>query len=402
MTTIDRRTRTTTAIDQVPVTRLRDEILHEAANRNGALAAVACATYELVPLGIVAGADALTLVPTASSIAVEPGTDRATVVVAMTAEACSDLLQDVRSTLSFLTKGDIEVQAGRMSQFMAWEPALRALLDGRAAHVPGHDVFLDREGRPLDLGRRFSPNDDRAEVAHFLAEAGFLHLRGWLDPATMAEIDADISVAEPTYAVGDGRSWWATLADGTQRCVRLQRFEDHSTATRRLLEDPTWRSIGDLVADGHRPPTSIEALIKPVGVVEGISDVPWHRDCDLGGHSYDCSAMTCGISVTPSDEDSGALRVVAGSHRAPSPPFVIEPLDLPVVTLPTEPGDVTVHLSCTLHMAVPPRGRERRVMYTDFELPARSADPARAAKIAEIRESAPVTVSQPPGYLGTR
>jgi hypothetical protein len=71
-------------------------------------------------------------------------------------------------------------------------------------------------------------------------------------------------------------------------------------------------------------------------------------------------------------------------------------LDLPDVPLPTEAGDVTVHLSCTLHMAEPPTAGERRVMYTDCRLP---LDPTAAAegrrRLAAVREAAPVTVSQP-------
>ena len=51
--------------------------------------------------------------------------------------------------------------------------------------------------------------------------------------------------------------------------------------------------------------------------------------------------------------------------------------------------------------SVDPRRGERHVMYTDFPLPTRAANPERAAKISDIRESAPVTVSQPPGHLGS-
>jgi hypothetical protein len=103
-----------------------------------------------------------------------------------------------------------------------------------------------------------------------------------------------------------------------------------------------------------------------------------------------------GISVTGADAQSGQLGVVAGSHRALIwPAFVRRGLDLPQVALPTETGDVTVHLSCTLHMSHPPVARERRVLYTDFSLP----DPegrhaAGEAAIARIRRAAPVTVSQ--------
>jgi hypothetical protein len=78
--------------------------------------------------------------------------------------------------------------------------------------------------------------------------------------------------------------------------------------------------------------------------------------------------------------------------------------DLPIIDLPTETGDVTVHCSCTLHMSQPPIERERRVMYTGFRLPPRDAlsdDRARKLEdISRVREGAHTTVSQAPGYLG--
>jgi len=92
--------------------------------------------------------------------------------------------------------------------------------------------------------------------------------------------------------------------------------------------------------------------------------------------------------------------VIAGSHRALVWPSLLDAskLDLPNVALPTETGDVTVHLSCTLHMAQPPTERERRVLYTGFGLPAR--DPAASAAAnarlyTASREGAPRNVTQP-------
>src|SRR5438309_931074 len=128
---------------------------------------------------------------------------------------------------------------------------------------------------------------------------------------------------------------------------------------------------------GKRTFNRIEALFKPIGVVEGISDVPWHKDCALGRHSYDCCALTVGISVTGADAESGQLRVLAGSHRALIWPQLRQPhCDLPEVDLPTRTGDVTLHLSCTLHMAQPPVTHERRVLYTGFGLPDRNTEAA--------------------------
>ena len=86
------------------------------------------------------------------------------------------------------------------------------------------------------------------------------------------------------------------------------------------------------------------------------------------------------------------------------PAFVRSSSDLPIVDLPTETGDVTVHCSCTLHMSQPPIDRERRVMYTGFGLPAREvvgAGQQRAmAAIGAVREGAYKTVSQAPGHTG--
>lgn len=130
--------------------------------------------------------------------------------------------------------------------------------------------------------------------------------------------------------------------------------------------------------------------------MEGISDLPWHKDCSLGRHSYDCSSITVGISVTGADDKSGQLAVVAGSHRANLQPNFIHPyLDLPVVALPTKTGDVTVHLSCTLHMSHPPIERERRVMYTSFSLPNKSKK-VGVDRISKVREEAYMKVSQAP------
>jgi hypothetical protein len=65
---------------------------------------------------------------------------------------------------------------------------------------------------------------------------------------------------------------------------------------------------------------------------------------------------------------------------------VSEQLDLPQVFLQTQPGDVTIHLSCAMHCATPPQHSERRVTYTSFVHPG-SADEL-TAKVAEVRDQA--------------
>jgi hypothetical protein len=183
----------------------------------------------------------------------------------------------------------------------------------------------------------------------------------------------------------------------------MQGFDRASERAHALVEDERFLGLASIPEAGHqfgtkRAHNRIEALFKPIGVTEGISDIPWHKDCGIGRHSYDCCGLTVGISVTGADAVSGQLWALAGSHRALVWSGVKQPdLDLPEVPLPTRTGDVTIHLSCTMHMAQPPTEHERRVMYSGFGLPPRDdADPAALAaaraRIGAVREGAPVTV----------
>ena len=200
--------------------------------------------------------------------------------------------------------------------------------------------------------------------------------------------------ALPTYTQDDGKSWWARLADGTLQCVRMQKFLEHSPATKDLLPGDRWEHLRQALSgdDQLEHPDydvrSIEALVKPVGVVQGASDVNFHRDCHLGRHAYNCSGINVGIPVTASGADNGQLRVVAGSHRVAIPVDIVvaEPY-LPIAALPTQPGDLTVHLSCTLHEATPPIHSTRKVMYSGFRLPSRFDGPSPGtADLSNVRE----------------
>ena len=174
-------------------------------------------------------------------------------------------------------------------------------------------------------------------------------------------------------------------ADGADRLVRQYQFDEHSEAAAALLEDERFLRLGEITGDGHQSGRTCQALTKPIGVVSGISDVPWHKDCGLGRHSYDCCGMTVGISVTGAGATTGQLRVIAGSHRGLVwPAFSRKGTGLPEIDLPTETGDVTVHLSCTTHMSQPPVDRERRVIYSG------SAFATRRPRRSRIRAKAAV------------
>ena len=411
MASVDIRTRTTQDLRSVdPVAFLSDELPGLIAERSG-LAIPGAREMGLRPIALVVGGDTWVLAFDGDRFAVErlsePPPDVAT-VVGLDHGQVEDLVNDLRTPVAFMVGGDLDLRAGRFEALLDWSVVLRSLLDGRPMHASGSITFTDRDGGPLDPARSFTLADDRDELAHALSEAGFLHLEGVFTDAEMAAVSAEMDAAAAGYAPGDGRSWWARTHDGDERVVRMQHFHDVSPTTAALLADDRLLGLATLTGDGHRlgkpggNTNTIEALVKPIGVVEGISDVPWHKDCSLGAHSYRCCSLTVGISVTGADAASGQLRVVPGSHRALTWPSFLRPgLDLEPIDLPTRTGDVTVHLSCTLHMSQPPVTSERRVMYTDFSLPTDEDEyTAIEEAISRVREGAPTKVNQPTGHIG--
>ena len=399
---VDVRTRADRSTEQVDSKDFFDSQLPAAFAAGAELLAAAVAHLSPPPLSVDVDGRQWTMRPVAGTVVVESGGGEDAQHLTLDAVQLSDLVNDQVTPMGWFSSGRLALK-GRLSDLLDWWLLMRGALDGVAPHVPGALSFAAGDGMALDLAHTFAVDDPDEDKRHFLEEAGFLHIGGVFSEGEMAAISADMDELAPSYSQGDGRSWWARTSTGDDRLVRMQYFDQVSERGAALMKDERMLGIGRLTGDGHEPNWDagnlVEALIKPLGIVEGISDVPWHKDCSLGRHSYECCSLTIGISVTGAGPRSGQLRVVAGSHRALVWPALDQPgLDLPAVDLPTETGDVTVHLSCTLHMAQPPVERERRVLYTGFRLPA--TDPEAAAlgrrRLREVREAAPLTVSQPP------
>jgi hypothetical protein len=285
-------------------------------------------------------------------------------VMALTTAQLTELAHDLATPLRWFGEGTLDSRAP-LDLVLDWWVLLRGTLDGTPAYAPGA-----RSGAPaVEPHRSFRVDDDPAAMAAFLESTGYLHLAGVFTAAEMAAVSADIDRAAPGHRPGDGRSWWAVTDDGRDRLVRMLRFEEVSGGAGAVMSDARLTMIGELTGDGHtlaayaRP--GMEALVKP----PGAPDTAWHKDCAFGRHSYDCASLTVGVAVTDADADSGHLRVLAGSHRHLLWPAFVRPgTDLPVVELAARAGDVTVHLSCTSHMARPAVRAERRVLYTAFGL----------------------------------
>ncbi|MGZ4676497.1 MAG: phytanoyl-CoA dioxygenase family protein [Acidimicrobiia bacterium] len=375
---LDVRTRRSQDARALDGDELFDVVVPQAIQVHGDLAARGLSYQELPSLGLDVDGRAVTLTARRGTLAMESGVDDAGVVATLDAAALSDLLQDAVSTMGLAMTSRVKVTEGSINDWIGWEPVLRALLDGRKVHEAGDVAFVDGDGRPLDLDRTFTRDDDRDEMQQFLEQAGFLHLRGVFDDAEMAELGNDIDEWIARATPDDGESWWATDEHGVEQAVRVLNFVEKSDALRRLVTDDRYLWIGDLTDDGHVHGGGGEGLVKPLGIVRGLSDLPWHKDCGQGRHSYQCNGLTCGISVTGADRTSGALGVIPGSHRANTMATGRDPkLDLRPRLLETATGDVTVHCSDTLHRAHPPVDRPRKVVYSGFRLPPLPGDERR-------------------------
>jgi hypothetical protein len=372
---IDCRTRR--HCDRKPLDRdgIFDSLIPQALSRNAELAARGLLYKKLPALTLTVDGRSITLRERRGALRVEAGDASDAAAVNLDGDGLSDLVQDWATTMGLAMTSRVKMTQGGFEHWIGWEPVFRALFDGRAVHEAGAITIKDQRGGALDLGRSFALDDDPDEISHFLQEAGFLHLRGVFTQDEMAAVSADLDLALARARPDDGASWWAGDSKGVQQAVRVLFFHEQSAALSELLRDGRlgWLSTvtGDNFDGGSEGTGWIgaEGLIKPLDIKTGLSDLPWHKDCGQGRHSYYCNSLTIGISVTGADERSGALGVVPGSHRANvQTAGKDDSLDLPAIKLVTHTGDLTVHCSDTLHRAYPPIERPRKVVYTGFRL----------------------------------
>lgn len=389
---IDCRTRRHLDRKQLDRDAIFDSLIPEALSRNAELAARGLRYKNLPALTLSVGDRTVTLCERSGAMRLEAGHASDSATAKLDYSALSDLVQDWTTTMGLAMNSRVKMTQGSFEHWIGWEPVLRALFDGRPVHEAGAITLTDQDGKGLDLSRAFERDDDRDEISHFLHQAGFLHLRSVFTEAEMAAVSADLDVALGCARQDDGASWWAGDSKGVQQAVRVLFFQEQSAALRTLLQDDRLSWLATITGDNLCGSVDgagwlgAEGLIKPLDIKTGLSDLPWHKDCGQGQHSYYCNGLSIGISVTGADELSGALGIVPGSHRANVQTAGKDvSLDLPVIKLATQTGDLTVHCSDTLHRAYPPIARPRKVVYTGFRQPLMEGDVLEKAPVEEQR-----------------
>ncbi len=218
---LDVRTRTASDVEAVDIDRFHAEVIPTLLEDRGELATRAFLASGLDRITIRVGSQAWTWqLGSDGSLEVVPGDAGSGAMVDLTAEWFSDIVNDVRSTVALMVAGEAEMVRGNVVHVVAWEPVLRALTDGRPAYEPGLVDFVDRDGSPLALDTIFTLQDDPKDIAHFLSQAGFLHLRGLFDADEMDQLSAEIDRWRAQMTPEDNRAWYARVGD-EQVCVRV-------------------------------------------------------------------------------------------------------------------------------------------------------------------------------------
>ncbi|MGH3564152.1 MAG: phytanoyl-CoA dioxygenase family protein, partial [Mycobacterium sp.] len=324
-------------------------------------------TRDLAPassLTFLVGDDVVTYAVDGSTIRVEEGQGDGDTVVRLTRQAWDDVVGQVRTFINLLLSNDLVFERGGYEQLADWDPVLKYLHAGIPPYDPARADFHGR-----DPSAAFTLDAGDAELAAQLRTMGYLHVKAVFDTGEMQvanrEIDRLAALARP----GDDQSWWVTAEDGTSSLCRLVYTTLRSPALAALENDPRVRRLGTLIDPTLRAaPDRMEGsavVLKVPGNTSGLSNIPWHQDCGMGGHAIMCPAVIVGIQITGSDSSTGNLQVIPGSHGQAIPYWREDQLEkLPVVSIDTAPGDVTVHIQDLMHASPRPTGvGGRRTMY---------------------------------------
>lgn len=302
---------------------------------------------------------AWTYVPGEAGFELRPGDDADT-VIELSHELWQNVVYELDAAAGLLYGGRARAARGNAIRWVDWEPALRCLYNGRPIYDAEDPGLRDRRGDPLDPAHAFAPEDDAEDMAHFLRTAGYLLVRGVFRPEEIADFLAEAGALAAEARKGDQVSWWGRNAAGEEVLCRVTR----AAARPRLATLPGDPRLLRLVAltdeplehrakPGHEEGVSV--IWKRPGMREGLGDLPWHRDCGMGGHAIQCPVLIASVFLSPGNGDTGELRFLPGSwEKGCGPIDAGHPRAPRGASFDARPGDVSLHYGDTMHAAPPP------------------------------------------------
>jgi ectoine hydroxylase-related dioxygenase (phytanoyl-CoA dioxygenase family) len=333
----------------------REELPARLRAGNGALAAGDAA--KIGPLAIRTPAGTFTYVPAADTIDIVEGEETAKTVISIDDAAWQGLVHDLDTPPGLLYGGRVETMRGNPLRFVRWEPALRAMYHGR----PVYDAAkVDLHG--FDPTASFTLPEvatDADTMRAFLDACGYVIVR---DVFTREEISGfleDTVVLRDEAREGDKMSWWGRDANGETVLCRVLRAASRPRL-RALHDDARVLALAKLASQpvAARRKTDndgVTVLWKRPDVKEGLADLPWHRDCGMGGHALNCPTLIMTICLTDGSAEAGELRALPGSQHMTHPTIDGTEAGAPRgVSIGVKAGDLSLHYSDVLHASMPP------------------------------------------------
>lgn len=328
------------------------------AGGRGALAAKALGGLRSLAFRLSDGPDgtAWTYRPVDGGVVLERGDVGADTLIGIDQESWEGLVYDYESAPGLLYASRVRCLRGDAFQLVLWEPALRALYQGRPIYDPTKPL-LARDGSALDPRQAFSPDDGADEMRYYLHSMGYLVVRAVFGADEVATFVREADELRAEAVKGDRLSWWSKNADGEEILCRVTRGADKPMLAT-LFGHSRIRRFVEVAAPTFVPRfgegNGVTVIYKNPGVTEGLSDLPWHRDCGLGGHAFMCPLLICSTFLTPVNPDVGDLVFLPGSHRSSC--GYMDPSVMPhhAVHVAAEPGDIAFHFSDVMHAAPAP------------------------------------------------
>lgn len=320
-------------------------------------------TRHLGPIAFVLDAGSWSYVPDHNEVHIVEGVvDDAWVVVEIDDETFAGLALDVDTPVSMVIQQRVRVSHGKPMRFSRWEPALRALFHGRPVYDADAVHLEERDGSPLDPEQAVSLGDARRDpgaIAHRIEHVGFAVVEGVFEATEVAEMLAETEILRSQARPDDRRSWWGTTDDGNSVVTRVLDAR-RMPSLGRLYDDERIRLLAaatglHLESHANREIDGVTVLWKIPGVVEGLADLPWHRDCGMGGHALNCPCIVMSICLTDGSAAAGELRALPGSHRTGFPFVDGNDVAAPEgAAFRVGAGDVSLHDGDVMHVSLPP------------------------------------------------
>lgn len=297
-------------------------------------------------------------------IEVMPGLDSAETAIELGHESWEFLTRDLESSAGLIYGDRVTRLRGDLMDLMQWEPALRWMFVKRPVYDESAVELRSASGRILDPCHGFQPDDDPEEMKEYLRTVGYLWIRGVFSEEEVETLRAEAEELRREAREGDQESWWGKTEEGESVVCRVLRA-GKKEKMRSLRGDSRLTRLADLCDVPMKPKQApdekdgVTVLWKQPGVAEGLGDLPWHRDCGMGGHASMCPTAVMSLFLGPNTPQAGQIRFLPGSWQTSlafaeggdaSAPQGVAP--------PAKPGDVTFHYGDGMHVAPPPTGTE--------------------------------------------